>query len=137
MASPTQWTWVWVNSGSWWWTGRPGVLLSMWLQIVRHNWGTELRTEIGSTCNQLPYPTFATQWAWITAVCSFFQVFPSLLPVRLERLVRITLLWGVPWELALLRTSIPGCSNKYYVLFVLIACIIVLEPYALLGIASF
>ena len=22
MASPTQWTWVWVNSGSWWWTGR-------------------------------------------------------------------------------------------------------------------
>ena len=23
MASPTQWTWVWVNSGSWWWTGRP------------------------------------------------------------------------------------------------------------------
>ena len=28
-ASPTQWTWVWVNSGSWWWTGRPGVLQSM------------------------------------------------------------------------------------------------------------
>ena len=31
MASPTQWTWVWVNSGSWWWTGRPGVLQSMGL----------------------------------------------------------------------------------------------------------
>ena len=29
MASPTQWTWVWVNSRSWWWTGRPGVLQSM------------------------------------------------------------------------------------------------------------
>ena len=29
MASSTQWTWVWVNSGSWWWTGRPGVLQSM------------------------------------------------------------------------------------------------------------
>ena len=29
MASPTQWTWVWVNSGSWWWTGRPVVLQSM------------------------------------------------------------------------------------------------------------
>ena len=29
MSSPTQWTWVWVNSGSWWWTGRPGVLQSM------------------------------------------------------------------------------------------------------------
>ena len=28
MASPTRWTWVWVNSGSWWWTGKPGVLQS-------------------------------------------------------------------------------------------------------------
>ena len=42
MASPTQWTWVWVNSGSWWWTGRPGVLQFMGLQRVRHDWGTEL-----------------------------------------------------------------------------------------------
>ena len=41
MASPTQWTWVWVNSGSCWWTGRPSVLQSMWLQRIRHNW-TEL-----------------------------------------------------------------------------------------------
>ena len=29
MASPTQWTWVWINSGSWWWTARIGVLWSM------------------------------------------------------------------------------------------------------------
>ena len=36
------WTWVWVNSGSWWWTGRPGVLLFMGLQRVRHDWATEL-----------------------------------------------------------------------------------------------
>ena len=42
MSSPTQWTWVWVNSGSWWWTGRPGVLQSMGLQRVRHDWATEL-----------------------------------------------------------------------------------------------
>ena len=42
MASPTQWTWVWVNSGSWWWTGRPGMLWFMGLQRVRHNWATEL-----------------------------------------------------------------------------------------------
>ena len=38
----TQWTWVWVNSGSWWWTGRPGVLQSMGLQRVGHDWATEL-----------------------------------------------------------------------------------------------
>ena len=43
MASPTQFgTWVWVNSGSWWWTGRPGVLRFMGSQRVRHNWPTEL-----------------------------------------------------------------------------------------------
>ena len=38
MASPTQWTWIWVNSGSWRWTGRHGVLQSMGLQRVRHDW---------------------------------------------------------------------------------------------------
>ena len=43
MASLTQWTWVWINSGSWWWTGRPGMLQSMGSQIVRHDWVTELR----------------------------------------------------------------------------------------------
>jgi len=42
MASPTQWSWVWVNSGSWWWTGRPGVLQSMGSQGVGHDWATEL-----------------------------------------------------------------------------------------------
>ena len=43
MASLTRWTWVWVNSGSWWWTGRPGVLQFMGLRRVRHNWATELK----------------------------------------------------------------------------------------------
>ena len=46
MASLTQWTWVWVNSGSWWWTGRPGMLQSMGSQRVRHDWVTELNSEI-------------------------------------------------------------------------------------------
>ena len=42
MASPTQWTWVWVNSRSWWWAGRPVVLQYMGSQGVRHDWVTEL-----------------------------------------------------------------------------------------------
>ena len=42
MASLTRWTWVWVNSGSWWWTGRPGVLRFMGSQRVRHDWATDL-----------------------------------------------------------------------------------------------
>ena len=42
MASPTRWMWVWVNSRSWWWTERPGVLRLKGSQRVRHNWATEL-----------------------------------------------------------------------------------------------
>ena len=42
MASPTWWTWVWVNSRSWRWTGRPGMLQFVGLQRVRHNWVNEL-----------------------------------------------------------------------------------------------
>ena len=48
MASPTLWTWVWVSSGSWWWTGKPGVLQSMGLKrdtTERLNW-----TELNSSC---------------------------------------------------------------------------------------
>ena len=43
MASPTQWTWVWVDSRSWWWTEKPGILRFMGSQRVRHNWATELK----------------------------------------------------------------------------------------------
>ena len=42
MASLIQWTWAWVNSGSWWWTGRPGVLQAMESQRVGDDWVTEL-----------------------------------------------------------------------------------------------
>ena len=42
IASPTQWTWVWVNSRSWWWTGRPGMLQFMGSQRVGHDWTNEL-----------------------------------------------------------------------------------------------
>ena len=42
MASLTRWTWAWVNSRSWWWTGRPGVLPFMGSQRVGHDWATEL-----------------------------------------------------------------------------------------------
>ena len=41
-ASLTRWTWVWVNSGSWWWTGRPGMVQFMGSQRVRHDCATEL-----------------------------------------------------------------------------------------------
>ena len=52
MALPTQWTWVWVNLGSWWWTGRPGVLQSVGSQRVGHDWTTDLNwTEAFLICS--------------------------------------------------------------------------------------
>ena len=59
MASPTWCTWVWVNSGSWWWTGRPGVLWFMGSQRVRHDWVTEMNwTEQGTN---IPHATWPSQ----------------------------------------------------------------------------
>ena len=56
MASLTRWTWVWVNSRSWWWTGRPGVLRFMELQRVGHDWATELNWS-----SMLEYPWWLRQ----------------------------------------------------------------------------
>ena len=46
MASLTRWTWLWVNYGKWWWTGRLGVLWFMGSQRVGHDWATELTRDI-------------------------------------------------------------------------------------------
>ena len=54
MASPTRWAWVWASSASWWWTGKPGVLLSMGLQRVGHDWVT---TEVHKA-------NFQLFWCW-------------------------------------------------------------------------
>ena len=75
MASSTQWTWVWVNSGRWWWTGRPGVLRFMGSQRVSHDWATELNwTEGGEViCIKCMCVRMHTH-AWVTSsqkVCSF------------------------------------------------------------------
>ena len=55
MASLTQRTWVWVNSGSWWWVGRPGVLQSMGSQRVRHDWVSDW-TELNYIYHNLQLP---------------------------------------------------------------------------------
>ena len=60
MASQTLWTWVWVNSGSWWWTERPGVLQSMGSQRVGHDWG-ELE---GRPQTPLPNNMALSPWEW-------------------------------------------------------------------------
>ena len=71
MASLTWWTWVWVNSRSWWWTGKPVVLQSMGSQRVGHDWGTELnwteghkRNWLGSNGTKMADKT--RPWSWIS-----------------------------------------------------------------------
>ena len=57
MASLTQWTWVWVNSGSWWWTEKPGVLQFLGSQRVGHEWATELDWRVNKfPCFSIPSP---------------------------------------------------------------------------------
>ena len=59
MASPTLWMWVWAISGSWWWTGKPGVLQSMGSQWVGPDWATEVNWGfLGSSVVKNP-PTIA------------------------------------------------------------------------------
>ena len=66
MASPTLRTWVWVNSRSWWWTGKPGVLQSMGLERVEHYWAIELNwteSDIRSSY-WFPFPCHEL-WTWL------------------------------------------------------------------------
>ena len=46
MPSPSQWTWVWASSGSWWWTGKSGMLQCMGSKRVRHTWVTNQTDEV-------------------------------------------------------------------------------------------
>ena len=62
MASLTQWTWICVNSGSWWWTGRPGVLQSMGSQRVGHDWATELNWTDINIIDWLWDPMYSIWW---------------------------------------------------------------------------
>ena len=64
IASPTQWTWVWTRSRSWWWTGRPGMLQLMGSQRVGHDWAIELNWTGGQRVKNLP----AMQETWVQSL---------------------------------------------------------------------
>jgi len=107
MASLTGWTWVWVNSGRWWWTGKPGVLLFMGLQRVGHNWATDL---IWSYLKGLVvFPTFfnftlnlAIRSSWSgpqsapSLVFADCRVSPSLPEKDIINLILMLTIWWCP-----------------------------------------
>ena len=77
MASLTQWTWVWVNSGSWQWTGRPGVLQFRGSQRVRHNWATELNwIDLDNVKNKLLLVKFMA-CSWLCLMHSQYKVWKT------------------------------------------------------------
>ena len=64
-------TWVWVNSGSWWWTGRPGMLRFMGLQRVGHNWATQLNWRFLWRFCYLGMIDQITGWQWLVSPFPF------------------------------------------------------------------
>ena len=79
MASLTRWTWVSVNSGSWWWTGRPGVLRFMGSQRVGHDWATELIWSDVSNGHLPQYASISLQPKNQYTILSSFYLSPILL----------------------------------------------------------
>ena len=91
MASLTRWTWVWVNSRSWWWTGRPGVLWFMGSQRVRQDWATDL---IWSDLKQ--FRNIFLEHTELSIV-SFSQCFKNVIPY-----ITVYISWGICYILLLL-----------------------------------
>ena len=103
MVSPTQWTWVWMHSGSWWWTGKTGMLQSMGLQRVQHDWMTALNslcnltTPSGTEVNSPQFQYFeersVNSWCWVlTVLFSFDSVIYSSRKIGISQ-------WAAPGEL--------------------------------------
>ena len=96
MASLTRWTWVWVNSRSWWWTGRPGMLRFMGSQRVGHDWAAELNWtnwwEASDFVSSVSLETHSflcpLNWIWVLDVIlrlSWFTHLKRSLPVLVYR----------------------------------------------------
>ena len=99
MASLTRWTWVWVNSGSWWWTGRPGVLRFMGSQRVVHDWTTDL---------------IWSDLSFLAPASGFCRGEPTLMSRnRQEMSGRVEALWSIVNTVLLFRTfTCPELTDK-------------------------
>ena len=110
MASSTWWTWLWVDSGSWWWTGRPGVLRFMGSQRVRHDWATELNwielKPFNITVIQVYAPTTNAEEAEVE---QFYEDRQDLL----ELTPKVVLFIIGDWNAKVGSQEIPGVTGKF------------------------
>ena len=120
MASPTQWTWVWVDSGSWWWAWRPGVLQFMGSRRVRHDWAAELNwTMTPHIVSKEEIMNLEPQFLLkegnvLPFTFSFFFSFSLFKVLRWEHLVNVS------WKLFLGSTiRMTGQISLLYVLIVI------------------
>ena len=74
MASPNQWTWAWVDFRSWWWTRMPGLLQSIGLQRVGHDWVTEVNCTLTTLSDNIKYWEGINQWRYT----HFFHTYTHL-----------------------------------------------------------
>ena len=112
MASPAWWTWLWVDSGSWWWTGRPGVLRCMGSQRVGHDWATELNW----TDTVRGFSIVSVIFFWNPLAFSVIQrmlAIWSLVPLCMYVLSHI-LLFATSWTVAHQAPFSMGFPRKEY-----------------------
>ena len=111
MASLTWWTWVWVNSGRWWWTGKPGVLRFMGLQRVRHDWATELNWHCGVCRSLLPVHPWIT---WGLGMPTHHGSCSIILPIFWKIL---TYKWTCTVQTCIVQGStVQSCPHKTYMM---------------------
>ena len=136
MALPTWYTWVWVGSGSWWCTGKPGVLQSMGSQRAGHDWVTELNWTHQYPGRLLPHSSSEVSWDRLIQVakvsgtwaCSGFLLWFG--NQEWERRVRVVLGKSTPlrnewWGKAFYPTHLWFCQWFVFLLW-LSSCILIL-----------
>ena len=109
IASLTRSTWIWVNSGSWWWTGRPSVLQFMRSQRVGHDW-TELNEAEVDVFLEFPclfyHPTDLAIWSLV--------LLPFLNPACISGSTQFIYWWSLSWRI--LNTTFLACEMNEIVL---------------------
>ena len=104
MASLTQWTWVWVNSRNWWWTGRPGVLRFMGSQRVGQDWVTELNRTECNICASLVALQCRRPW---------FNSWVGKIPWRRVRLTHSSILaWKILMDRGAWQATVHGITKS-------------------------
>ena len=120
-ASLTRWTWVWVNSGSWWWTGRPGVRRFMESRRVGHDWATDLIwSDHNAYCYTICFWPLTMSWIYFSTSVSIYNQLQQLRGIPLHG---INYRW-LPIFCYSKQPCDPQCWNNHKAKHYLLCCLI-------------